>query len=258
MRRAAGGNSGGWGGTGICGRGGEGEGNCRNSALRSGHVGGARSPRRARIGRVLRKGERTRRCFILPGRGEEGARGTGNAERPPRLGARAGNEKKGEEWEPKEPTLRSETNPSPAPRRDRYGQLGHGDDADRIIPRPVEGIRGPARSVSAGFYHTVAVAASGSVFTWGDGRDGKLGHGDDAARPLPTLLGFFVEQVGARESAFSGLRCTRRRGHTATNVRPFLGRAVPRPNGSVVSCSAQHFLPPPFVTRDGGGALPAG
>ena len=110
----------------------------------------------------------------------------------------------------------------------------------------MEGIRGPARSVSAGFYHTVAVAVSGSVFTWGDGRDGKLGHGDDAARPLPTLLGFFVEQVGARESAFSGLRCTRRRGHTATNVRPFLGRAVPRPNGSVVSCSAQHFLPPPL------------
>ena len=83
----------------------------------------------------------------------------------------------------------------------RYGQLGHGDDVDRIIPQPVEGVRGPARSVSAGFYHTVAGTVAGAAFTWGDGREGKLGHGDDASRPLPTLVSYFAEKVSLAPDA---------------------------------------------------------
>ena len=32
----------------------------------------------------------------------------------------------------------------------RYGQLGHGDDVDKIIPQPVPRIKGEVKSVSAG------------------------------------------------------------------------------------------------------------
>ena len=39
----------------------------------------------------------------------------------------------------------------------RYGQLGHGDDLDNIVPRPVQGIKGEVKVASAGFYHSVAV-----------------------------------------------------------------------------------------------------
>jgi len=35
--------------------------------------------------------------------------------------------------------------------------------------------------VSAGVAHTVAVAPDGSVHTWGDGKDGRLGHGQGGA-----------------------------------------------------------------------------
>ena len=32
--------------------------------------------------------------------------------------------------------------------------------------------------VSCGEYHSAALTGSGEVYTWGDGGDGQLGHGD--------------------------------------------------------------------------------
>jgi hypothetical protein len=37
----------------------------------------------------------------------------------------------------------------------------------------------------------------GVVFTWGDGRLGKLGHNDESTRLLPTLVNSFFDQVRA-------------------------------------------------------------
>ena len=76
----------------------------------------------------------------------------------------------------------------------RYGQLGHGDETDNIIPQPVRGIKGKVKSVSANFYHNVAVTVNGHLFTWGDGKDGKLGHNDNAGRLLPCLVSSFVDR----------------------------------------------------------------
>jgi len=76
----------------------------------------------------------------------------------------------------------------------RYGQLGHGDDADKIVPQPVNGIKGEVLTVSCGFKHTAAVTRAGALFTWGDGKEGKLGHNDDAQRLNPTQVTIFVEQ----------------------------------------------------------------
>ncbi len=33
----------------------------------------------------------------------------------------------------------------------RYGQLGHGDSTDKIVPQPVQGIGGEIKMVSAGY-----------------------------------------------------------------------------------------------------------
>lgn len=49
----------------------------------------------------------------------------------------------------------------------RYGQLGHGDEADKIVPQPVRGITGKVKAVSASFYHNLAVTVNGHVFSWG-------------------------------------------------------------------------------------------
>lgn len=55
------------------------------------------------------------------------------------------------------------------------------------------------------FYHTLSVTKSGSLYTWGDGKEGKLGHNDDATRLLPTLVSEFMDRVSdtdTRETDF--------------------------------------------------------
>ncbi|GIL46666.1 hypothetical protein Vafri_3601 [Volvox africanus] len=61
--------------------------------------------------------------------------------------------------------------------RGRHGQLGLGGAMDnpRLTRIPtLEGVR--VVSASAGVTHSMALAADGSLFTWGDGRYGQLGH----------------------------------------------------------------------------------
>ena len=74
----------------------------------------------------------------------------------------------------------------------KYGQLGHGDREDQRAPRQVEAGRFGGEKVvfvAAGGRHTVAVTAGGSVYTWGWGTSGQLGHGDNNNRNVPTLVG---------------------------------------------------------------------
>ena len=50
--------------------------------------------------------------------------------------------------------------------------------------REVEGLAGlPLASLAAGKTHSAAVLESGEAFTWGEGGDGKLGHGCTGAPP---------------------------------------------------------------------------
>ena len=51
-------------------------------------------------------------------------------------------------------------------------------------------VRAPSRSTSVaacGFFHTAAVTEDGSLYTWGLGAQGQLGHGDWDNRLLPLL-----------------------------------------------------------------------
>jgi alpha-tubulin suppressor-like RCC1 family protein len=58
-----------------------------------------------------------------------------------------------------------------------------------VLPRPIQAIRYEITGASAGMSHSTFVTAGGSVYTCGDGREGKLGHNDDSIqlRPIPVL-----------------------------------------------------------------------
>jgi len=72
-----------------------------------------------------------------------------------------------------------------------YGQLGHGDMADKLVLTLVgaEGFRGAQIiMVAAGGLHSVALGAEGRAWTWGWGEYGQLGHNNVEHRLVPTLL----------------------------------------------------------------------
>jgi len=83
------------------------------------------------------------------------------------------------------------------------GQLGLGTDADQLLPAYVgeadEGFGGEAVVMVAARYahthphtrkvHTACVTANGTLWTWGRGGFGQLGHGDREPRQRPTQLG---------------------------------------------------------------------
>ena len=65
------------------------------------------------------------------------------------------------------------------------GQLGHGDDQPQLLPKKVEAFAGQrVVAVSAGAYHSLTLTADGAFFTWGQGEDGCLGHGEDLSNQL--------------------------------------------------------------------------
>ncbi|CAH9078694.1 unnamed protein product [Cuscuta europaea] len=81
-----------------------------------------------------------------------------------------------------------------------FGALGHGDHCSTCIPKEVESLKGlRTTKVSCGYWHTAAVVESTSenldcgsltcrLFTWGNGDDGQLGHGDNISRLVPCVL----------------------------------------------------------------------
>lgn len=80
--------------------------------------------------------------------------------------------------------------------RGRHGQLGHGHFHDEGVLTLVESIQHERIvSAAAGKAHSVALAADGKMFTWGDARHGQLGHPQLAAlmqgpNPQPIAIPF--------------------------------------------------------------------
>ncbi|GMF26624.1 unnamed protein product [Phytophthora lilii] len=72
------------------------------------------------------------------------------------------------------------------------GRLGHGDMRDRAVPRKVMSLlRESVVSASCGGAHTAVLTAKGTVFTFGRGRNGRLGLGDNKWRDTPhQIVGF--------------------------------------------------------------------
>lgn len=98
----------------------------------------------------------------------------------------------------------------------QYGQLGLGDRTDMcdptqvyLIPPSIDAVPVgnssivavseaaaavvsgdplPVAEVCCGRYHTIARTRSGLVFTWGGGKNGRLGHGDEKIRAQPACV----------------------------------------------------------------------
>ena len=69
-----------------------------------------------------------------------------------------------------------------------YGQLGIGQGHEgRSIPTLVNGLN-DVKSVSAGYYHSLALNSAGNLYSWGSGSWGKLGLGTDANSATPRLV----------------------------------------------------------------------
>jgi len=73
-----------------------------------------------------------------------------------------------------------------------YGQLGLGDKHNRMVPVRVgaEGSFGESQVLMAacGNVYTLAVTKAGTLWAWGKGAFGKLGHNDENNRLVPTQV----------------------------------------------------------------------
>ena len=78
--------------------------------------------------------------------------------------------------------------------RGSFGGLWHGSEGIKLVPTVVEGpLRGKrVASVAAGWYHSMAVVETAEgcreLYTWGDGASGRLGHGNDVRKLVPTVV----------------------------------------------------------------------
>lgn len=74
-----------------------------------------------------------------------------------------------------------------------FGQLGNGTSASYYIPVQVRGRFGNGEltnivSIAAGIYHTVALKADGTVWSWGYNADGQLGDGTETMSKTPVQV----------------------------------------------------------------------
>jgi alpha-tubulin suppressor-like RCC1 family protein len=72
--------------------------------------------------------------------------------------------------------------------RGDFGRLGHGDCNDVFIPQAIDALAGKrVLRMACGDTHTLAVTASGELFSFGRNQNGQLGLGttSDAITPQP-------------------------------------------------------------------------
>ncbi len=70
------------------------------------------------------------------------------------------------------------------------GVTGHGEvDGHQYTPRPLEKLRAHRiKAISACGFHSAVLAEDGGVWTWGEGKFGRLGHGTEANASEPTKV----------------------------------------------------------------------
>eukprot|EP00884_Botryococcus_braunii_P013111 jgi/Botrbrau1/21800/Bobra.0190s0025.2 len=71
----------------------------------------------------------------------------------------------------------------------KYGQLGHGDFKDSLIPKAVESLKDKAMTmIAGGWRHTIAGDADGKLYGWGWNKFGQLGNGTNEDANAPKLI----------------------------------------------------------------------
>ncbi|PRX74084.1 alpha-tubulin suppressor-like RCC1 family protein [Cohnella sp. SGD-V74] len=79
-----------------------------------------------------------------------------------------------------------------------FGRLGQGDSANRLAPAAISELSGlNIKAVSAGAEHTLVLTADGDVYSFGNGAFGRLGHGDESDKTVPTLIPLFHNNIVA-------------------------------------------------------------
>ncbi|GAB2229078.1 hypothetical protein Droror1_Dr00023213 [Drosera rotundifolia] len=73
----------------------------------------------------------------------------------------------------------------------KYGQLGHGDFEDHLIPHKLEALSGQSISqISGGWRHTMALTSEGKLYGWGWNKFGQVGVGDNVDHCSPVQVLF--------------------------------------------------------------------
>ena len=69
--------------------------------------------------------------------------------------------------------------------------IGHGDEEQRLVPTKVTGggiEEAAVVQVAAGDNHSMALTATGELYSWGVGNKGQLGHGDKEDLAVPRVV----------------------------------------------------------------------
>ncbi|KAK3144729.1 hypothetical protein QOZ80_4AG0317040 [Eleusine coracana subsp. coracana] len=77
----------------------------------------------------------------------------------------------------------------------KYGQLGHGDFEDHLVPYKVEALKDSTISqISGGWRHTMALTSEGKLYGWGWNKFGQVGVGDNEDHCSPVQVHLPEEQ----------------------------------------------------------------
>lgn len=77
----------------------------------------------------------------------------------------------------------------------KYGQLGHGDFEDHLIPHKLEALSGSfVTEISGGWRHTMAITSDGKLYGWGWNKFGQIGVGDNVDHCSPVQVKFPHDQ----------------------------------------------------------------
>ncbi|KAL5216556.1 hypothetical protein ABZP36_007957 [Zizania latifolia] len=81
----------------------------------------------------------------------------------------------------------------------KYGQLGHGDFEDHLVPHKLEALKDSSISqISGGWRHTMALTSDGKLYGWGWNKFGQVGVGDNVDHCFPVQVKFPEEQKVAQ------------------------------------------------------------
>ncbi|CAK8567957.1 unnamed protein product [Lathyrus sativus] len=77
----------------------------------------------------------------------------------------------------------------------KYGQLGHGDCEDHLVPHKLQALSDKLISqVAGGWRHTMALTTGGILYGWGWNKFGQVGVGDNVDRCSPVQVKFPHDQ----------------------------------------------------------------
>uniref|UniRef100_K3WKG9 RCC1-like domain-containing protein n=1 Tax=Globisporangium ultimum (strain ATCC 200006 / CBS 805.95 / DAOM BR144) TaxID=431595 RepID=K3WKG9_GLOUD len=76
------------------------------------------------------------------------------------------------------------------------GKLGHGDEENCDLPTLIRAMENKrVKEAKAGCEHTVLLTEEQEIWTFGQGDSGRLGHGDNQTKKLPTTTWFLPKNV---------------------------------------------------------------